>query len=122
MLAGQVGSAELRDGVIAKLGEDTLIELLGALNAHRRVVIGDRLNPQVGLAHELIEEQSAHGLWRPAVPGEQCAFDDFRKVNEREDGPLYVCEETTEDGFFIVRERLFEIDAAYPLRQDSILG
>ena len=55
-----MGGPELRHRVIAIFRKDPLVELLGPLDAHVRIVIGDCLDSQIGFVNELIEKEPAH--------------------------------------------------------------
>ena len=96
--AGDVGAAELRDGIVAVLTQDPRVQSVRAVAAHRGL---RRERTAIELTEKLVEEQSADRLGRARVAGEERSFHGFRQVRQREDGPIDVGEERCE------RARLF---------------
>ena len=93
-LAGDVGAAELGDGVVAVADEDALVELgraLALLAVVARGVLGER-------AGELVEVQPAQRPRVARVAGEQRALDRLRQVDEREHGAVEAREVRGEAG------------------------
>src|SRR5206468_7468672 len=90
-LARQVDAAELRDGIVAVLEEDALVELLGALRPSVAeldvVAVPSSLLP-LFRRQELVEEEPAQRLRRARVACEERALHDLRQVDEREDGTV----------------------------------
>src|SRR3954454_5776243 len=90
-LAGDVGAAELGDGVVAVADEDALVELGGAIALLpvvawlRTVALGERVG-------ELVEEEPAEGAGVARVAGEERALHRLGQVDEREHGPVEVRE------------------------------
>ena len=79
---GEVRAAELGDGVVAELQEDTLVQALGALGAGLAATRRRRHLPG-----ELVQVQPPQ---RPAVARvarEQRSLHDLRQVHDAEDGP-----------------------------------
>ena len=103
LLDRDVGAAELRDGIVAVLDEDPLVELLCLGGAD---VVGD--GPGLTVV-ELVEEQPAQRFLRARVAGEQRAFDDLGQVDDREDRPVDVGEVALENGPFLGRELLDDV-------------
>ena len=97
-------AAELRDGVVAVLEEDALVELLGAAQADGGVDGG--VAGEVEVADELVEEQAAQALVAARVPGEERALHDLGQVDEREDRPVEVREVRAKDLGFVGGEAL----------------
>ena len=108
LLAGQVDTAELGDGVVAVLEEHLLVQLLGTLEADRRV--DGVVAADVEIADELVEEQPAQALRAAAVAGEQRALDHLGQVDEREDGPVEIGEVAPQRVGLGGRELLGDVD------------
>ena len=68
LLAGEMHTTELGDGVVAVLEEHLVVELLGPPQTHGGVDTG--IPGDVELSDELIEEEPTKTLGRPGVPSE----------------------------------------------------
>ena len=98
-LAGDVGAAELGDGVVSVLVEHPRVETFCPFQTDLvlRRVTGN-------LVQKLVEEQTTHALGRPGVAGEQRAFDNLWKVCEYEYRIVDVAEVWLEQAAFFVGE------------------
>ena len=105
LLAGEVDAAELCDRVVAVLDEDPLVELLGALQADRRV--HRRVTGDVEVPDELLEEEPPQALGRAGVPCEEGAFDHFRQVDQGKHRLVQVGHVAAEDRLLVRGEALF---------------
>src|SRR6266436_153420 len=99
--AREVHAAQLGHGVVAVVGEDALVQLLGARGAH-----GARHRGAGRLLDELVEEEPAQRLGRARVAREERALDDLGEVDQREDGTIEVREVRGERGPFVGAERV----------------
>src|SRR5207247_7907727 len=95
---GDVGAAELRDGIVAVLTEDPRVQSVRAVAARRGP---RRERTAIELTEKLVEEQPADRLGRARVAGEERSLHGFRQVRQRKDGPIAVGEERRQ------RARLF---------------
>ena len=92
-LAGDVGTPDLGDRVVAVAHEDALVEL-------RRPcpLVGVEGAPGGrGIAGELLQVESPDRPGIARIAGKKRAFDGFRQVHQAEDGPVEVGEMRGED-------------------------
>jgi hypothetical protein len=92
---GHVRGAKLRDGVVAVADEDAVVERAGPperLAVVRRRPAGEEAFREPFPAHELVEEDAAEALRRPAVAREEGACDFLREL-QPENGRVDVREE-----------------------------
>ena len=107
LLAREVDAAELRDGVVAVLDEDLLVELLRPCQPDGGVDGG--VARDVEVADELVEEQPAQALGRARVPGEEGALDHLGQVDQGEYRLVEVRDVAPEDGLLVRGEALFGV-------------
>src|SRR5262249_45934502 len=104
VLAGEVGAAELRDGVVAVLVEDLRVQPIGALQSDDA---GPGIDRGGHLVLELVEKQSAKGFGRPRVAREERAFDRLRQIRQRKNVAVRVREVRRQPPLFVVGEGLW---------------
>src|SRR5205085_8486151 len=109
LLAGEVHTTELRDGVVAVLEEHAVVELFGATQADRG--IHGEVAGEVEVVHELVEEEATQARVRARVPREERALHDLGQVDEREHRAVEVGEVRPEDGRFLLGEILGGVHA-----------
>ncbi len=96
--AREMHAAELGDRVVAVIGEDLRVQLLGPLEAH--FALADAAACSHVLV-ELVEEQPPQRLRRSRVPREERALHGFRQVGQREDGSVEIGEIRRERALFV---------------------
>ena len=109
LLAREVHSPELRDGVVAVLEEDPFVERLGPLQADGGV--DGEIAGEVEVGDELVEEEATQALRAPRVTREQGALDHLGEVDHAVHGTIEVGEIPAEDGFLVVGELLHGVHA-----------
>src|SRR5712691_8420169 len=97
-------AAELRDGVVAVLEEDALVQLFRACEPDGRV--DGEIAGEIEIADELVEEQAAQALVGTRVAREQRALHNFRQIDEREDRLVEVREIRPQSSRFVLGEPL----------------
>ncbi len=112
LLAGEVGTAELRHRVVAVVGEHPPVEGLGALDAHLTGLpasAGDGAQARLRRLDELVEEEAAHRLRGTAVAGEQRTLHHLGQIDDGEHRALEVGEVRAKQVPLGIGERLLEV-------------
>src|SRR5205823_1712047 len=108
LLACEMDTAELSDGIVAVLQEDALVEVFRALQADRRV--DGEVAGEVEITDEFVQEEPPQALVGARITREQRPLDDLGKVGQREDRPVEVREIRPKTTRFALGELLRRIE------------
>jgi hypothetical protein len=101
-------STKLSNRVVSVVEKHSLVKFLCTIEADRgvnRVIAGD-----IEIADKFVEEQPPERLRTSAVPGEQRALYDLRKIDECEHRPIEVREVPTKNVSLVRCEGLWDVD------------